>query len=311
MRSIYTFNFNFHLTSLFELETRQIFGKETTDKVLFTDIKVDASISPFIKTRFDILFSCDDYSSLLQKVKAASLHKEGFKAEYLILPGDKTDYKERLNKLRDIGMRIEGFPDYKDPTIIYSICQTEESWYFGILEKHNTDWYKHKNKPHSFSNSLSMDLAKSLVCISSKGDKSVSILDGCCGVGTVMLEGCVAGFQIEGCDISKHSTHYTAQNLSHYGYQAAIHHCDIGELRNNYDTTIIDLPYNLYSYSDDTITLNIISSAAKISQRVVIVSISDIKEVIHQSNMKVIDYCEVKKKGKSTFKRNIWVCEGV
>lgn len=305
---IYTFNFNFHLMSLFQLETRQIFGKEAHRKLLFSEKKIDPSISPFIKYKFDILFTANNYSDLLNQLESLEISKEGFKAEYLVLDGDNTDYRERLNKLRDIGMRIEGLPNYKNPTIIYSICKTDDSWYFGILEKHNRDWYKHKNKPHSFSNSLSMDIAKSLVCIASKGDKSVPLLDGCCGVGTVMLEACIAGFTIEGCDISPNSTRYAAQNLSYYGYQATIHHKDIKDLLGTYDTVIIDLPYNLYSYSDDAITSNIIASAASISKRVIIVSITDISDVIHETNMRIIDFCTVEKKGKSTFKRSIWVC---
>ena len=33
------------------------------------------------------------------------------------MDGDTTEYAERLNKLRDIGYAIEGYPDYYKPTI--------------------------------------------------------------------------------------------------------------------------------------------------------------------------------------------------
>lgn len=277
--------------------------------MLFSDKEVDPSISPFIKRRFDIHFSANTYEQLLDGVKQENIMIEGFKAEYTILGEDSTSYAERLNKLRDVGMRIQGIPNYLQPTRIYSICQYMGIWYFGTLAKHDTSWYKHKDKPHSFSNSLGMELAKSLVCIASEGNKDVSLLDGCCGVGTVMLEGCISDFQIEGCDISSHSTQYAAQNLTHYGYSARVHHCDINELDEQYEAAILDLPYNFYSYSDDAITANIIQSASRLAKKLVIVSLADIENVITQFSMKVTDFCTVEKKGKSKFQRNIWVCQ--
>ncbi|MGB1037816.1 MAG: TRM11 family SAM-dependent methyltransferase [Bacteroidia bacterium] len=306
---IYTFNFDFHLTELFELETRQIFGKEATSKMLFSNKEIDPSISPFIKSRLDIQFGESSYETLLIRIKKLEIKKEGFKAEYVVLHGDKTDYLERLNKLRDVGMRIEGYPDYEQPSIIYSICHYEGMWYFGILNKHDTSWYRHKSKPHSFSNSLGMDIAKSLVCIASKGEKTTKLIDTCCGVGTVMLEACIAGFDIEGCDISPNATKYTELNLSHYNYSATVHCSDINQLKGPYDTAIVDLPYNFYSYSDESITANITQSAAKLASRIVIVSTADIRLHLEKNKMKVIDYCTVVKKGKSTFSRSIWVCE--
>lgn len=306
---IYTFNFDFHLTELYELETRQIFGTEATSKMLFSNQKIDPSISPFIKCRFDIHFSDHSYENLLIRIKKLELKKEGFKAEYVVLHGDETDYPERLNKLRDVGMRIDGYPDYEKPTIIYSICRHKDLWYFGILNKHDTRWYRHKTKPHSFSNSLGMDIAKSLVSIASRGDTSQKLIDTCCGVGTVMLEACIVGCDIEGCDISPNASKYTKLNLSHYGYSAVVHCSDINQLERQYDTAIVDLPYNFYSYSDEGITANIIQSAAHIAQRIIIVSTDDIGTHLERNKLKVTDYCTVVKKGKSTFSRSIWVCE--
>ena len=154
-----------------------------------------------------------------------------------------------------------------------------------------------------------MDVAKSLVCNASQGNKSTTLLDACCGVGTVLLEACIAGFNIAGCDIDFNATKYTKQNLTYYNYTADVHYSDIKDHNTQYDAAIIDLPYNLYSYSSDAIMANIIASTAKLTNRVVIVSISDIKAEIQKSGLKVTDYCSIVKKGKSTFTRKIWICE--
>ena len=292
-----------------KLESRQIFNEELLDKLLFSNLKVDPSISAFIKNRFEISISADSYSGLLEKLKEENVCATGFKAEYMVLEGDPTEYTERLKKLKDIGTIIEGKPDVQNPSIIYSICNTKDIWYFGVLIKRKTDWRKHINKPYSFSNSLCIHIAKTLASVASKGDKTTKLLDACCGVGTVLLEACYSGLSIEGCDINLKSIKHTTQNLEHYKYTSTVHCMDVKDLTQQYDAAIIDLPYNLYSYSDDVITTNIIESAVKLSARIVIVSKSDIKAAITKSGLKIIDFCTVEKRGRSTFTRSIWVCE--
>jgi len=291
------------------MESRQIFDKEDKNKLLFSNVKIDPSISSFIKNRFEIILSSENYSELLNQIKKENIQVEEFKVEYLVLDRDTTAYTERLKKLRDIGYRIEGEPNYYSPSITYSICNYKSVWYFGILIKKNTDWLKHKKKPYSFSNSIDMNIAKTLVSIASKGNKTYQLLDGCCGVGTVMLEACIAGFKIDGCDINWKACKHTRQNLTHYNYTATVYCSDVKDLNQKYDAVIIDLPYNLYAYSDDTIISNIIESTAKLTARLVIVSISDITNLIRNSGFKISDYCNVGKTGKTKFVRKIWVCE--
>ncbi len=306
---IYSFKYDVHNRNLCKLESRQLFAKEENNNLLFSNVKIDPSISPFIKNRFEIISSSEDYSNLLENIQKENIHIDGFKAEYLILDGDTIGYTERLNKLRDVGYRIEGDPDYYSPSIIYSICYYKNIWYFGILIKHNPDWNKHKKKPCSFSSSINMDIGKTLVSMASKGNKTKQLLDACCGVGTIMLEACISGFNIEGCDINWKACKHTRQNLAHFNYTANVYRSDIKDLDKMYDAIIIDLPYNLYAYSNDEIILNIIASAAKLSNRVMIVSISDIETLIKKSGLEISDFCAVTKTGKSKFTRNIWVCE--
>ncbi len=308
-RYIYSFNYDYHHAELCKLESRHIFNEAVLNKFLFSNIKVDPSISSFIKNRFEISISEDSYSRLLDKLKEKNICCQGFKAEYMLLEGDPTEYTERLKKLKDIGILIEGKPDVQNPSIIYSICNSNDIWHFGVLVKRNTDWRKHKNKPYSFSNSLCIHIAKTLVSLASKGNRTTKLLDACCGVGTVMLEACYAGLSIEGCDINLKSIKHTKQNLEHYKYTSRVYCMDVKDLTQKYDAAIIDLPYNLYSYSDDVITSNIIESTVKLSSRIVIVSKSDIEAVIKKSGLKIIDFCTVEKRGRSMFTRSIWVCE--
>lgn len=306
---LYSFKYDVHHTELFNLETRQIFGEEAASKVLFSDVKIDPSVSPFTKNRLKIVLSAEVYTDFLKKIEGQNIHAEGFNVEYLILNGDETAFPERRKKAKDTGYRITGEPDFENPTITYAVCHFEGVWYFGILETHNPDWHKHKQKPCSFSNSISMTIAKTLVSLAAKGNKSIKLLDACCGVGTVMLEACCAGFQITGCDINWKAAKHSRENLAFFNYNSAVFCTDIADHKTLYDAAIIDLPYNLYSYSNDAISQGIINATAKLTNRLVIVSIADIKSMITESGFGIVDLCTVEKKGKSTFTRKIWICE--
>ena len=306
---IYSFRYDNTESELCKLESKYIFNKEDENKLLFSDIKAEPSSSAFIKSRLDIISFSKDYSWLINEIKAASICIEGFKVEYLVFDGDTTEYAERLEKLKDIGYSIEGNPDYYSPKITYALCCFEDVWCFGILIKNKFDWHKHKQKPFSYSNSISINIAKALVNIASNANKEKKLLDACCGVGTIMLEACFAGNNIEGCDINWKVCRSARENLSHFNYTATVYRSDIKDIIKRYDAAIIDLPYNLLSCATDQDILHIIESTAEITDRLVIVSTSDITGLISKAGFNIADYCSVSKRGKTSFKRKIWVCE--
>jgi len=308
-KHIYSFSYDNTEGELCKLESRHIFNKEEKNRQLFSDIKVEPSSSAYIKKRLDVISFSDDYATLITEVKKESICVEGFKVEYLVLDCDTTAYADRLKKLKDIGFSIEGDPDYYNPTITYGLCSYEDIWYFGILIKDNFEWHKHNKKPCSFSNSISVSIAKALVSIATKADKEKKIIDACCGVGTIMLEACFVGNEIDGCDINWKASRDARINLSHFNYTSTVYRSDIKDISLRYDAAILDLPYNLYSRSSDDEVLHIIQSSAELSDRLIIVSTSDITDFIIGTGYRIADHCSVSKRGKANFARKIWVCE--
>ena len=142
-----------------------------------------------------------------------------------------------------------------------------------------------------------------------KTNKETKLLDACCGVGTIMLEACFAGNNIEGCDINWKVCRQARENIAHFNYTANVYRSDIKDITNRYDVAIIDLPYNLLSNVTDNDVLHIIQSATKITDRLVIVSTADITNLINHTGFKISDYCNVSKRGKTKFARKVWVCE--
>ncbi len=306
---LYAFRYHETESALCNLEAKYIFKNQDENKLLFSDRKIDPSNSAFIKNRLDIISSSTDYDQLIKDIKKKEIQYEGFKVEYIIFEGDKTRYADRLTKLKDIGYSIDGIPDYYTPTITYALCNYFGTWCFGILIKNNFDWLKHKKKPYSYSNSISIDIAKALVNIAAETNKEKTLLDACCGVGTIVLEACFAGYNIEGCEINWKVCNNAKKNIAHFNYKTKIEHCDIKEIRKWYDAAIIDLPYNLSSYASNLDIQHIVESTALITNRMVIVSISDISNLISRVGFKIVDHCTIRKKGKTAFARKIWVCQ--
>jgi len=308
---IYSFNYENIEKELCRLESKYVFNQEEKNKLIFSDKKVAPSSSAFIKRRLDIISFSKEYSELIHKIKKENIHIEGFKVEYLVFEGDTIEYSERLEKLRDIGYSIEGIHDYYSPKKTYALSYYQGIWYFGDLIKNNLAWLKHKQKPYSFSNSISVNIAKALVNIAAKADKEKKLLDACCGVGTILLEACFAGNTIEGCDINQKICMSAQENLAYFNYTAHIYHSDIKHISKRYEAAIVDLPYNLFTSATDSDILHIIESAAEITDRLVIVSTSDITNLINNIGFTIVDYCSVPKRGKTNFARKIWVCEKI
>lgn len=305
---LYFFNCDTNERELCKLESKYLFGEEEQDKLLHSVIEIEPSRSAFIKKRMDVLSSSVIYEDLLDEIGGMSISSEGFKIEYIVLDQDDTSYADRLSKLRDFGFRIEGDPDYHHPKQTFALCRFQGHWFFGELIKNGFDWHKHNQKPCSYSNSLSSAMAKSLLNVASQGNLNASILDGCCGVGTILLEACFAGFTIDGCEINEKIAEDARKNLAHFQYVANVYHSDIKDISGRYDAVVLDLPYNLFSHADDYQLLQIIQSAARLSQRILILSLSDVSPLIAAANLQVIEAVSLTKRRKANVTRKIWLC---
>jgi tRNA G10 N-methylase Trm11 len=152
-------------------------------------------------------------------------------------------------------------------------------------------------------------MAKVLINVASKGDSSKQLIDTCCGVGTVLLEGIFAGYNICGWEINPKVAELARLNLDHYQYDAKIVTGDMKDIKEHYDVVIVDLPYNNFSHFDEEKQWDIIRHAKQIANRMILVTSTDIKEKLYAEKLEIIDYCRAEKTIKGDFARYIWICE--
>lgn len=310
MNFLYSINHSPQEKDLAHLEMRTFFPKtwkeNIENKLVFSSMKIDPSDSPFIKARLEVIFKNSDFSKILEFLEREKIQEDGFKVEYFKLEHDNITYPERIEKCRKIGMGIIGTPKMTDYKKLFGITLYKNMWILGVYEKNSFSWYQRVDKPHSYSNSLDTKLAKTLVNLAIDGDKKHSIIDVCSGVGTIVIEGLSMGANILGCEINGVIAENANNNLIHYGFSPCVANLDMHEIKGLFHSSILDIPYGIFSHITPTEQQGLIDSCKKISKRLILISFENLEHMIIHSGFKILDWA-ILRKGK--FQRYIWVCQ--
>ncbi|WP_019639282.1 TRM11 family SAM-dependent methyltransferase [Paenibacillus fonticola] len=306
---IYTYACHENEQRLCEMELAALFGHSAdTEGYVATDRRIDPGRSPFISYRVDILFAEDDLDSLASQAAELDLKGATFKVVCMKLGGMLAlSYEEQRELERKIGGRIRGKADMRKPEVTFGLMYIERRWLFGICEKAESVWLRHKSKPRNYSTGLSTAVARALVNIAVPDPHAVKAIDPCCGMGNVLIEALSMGIDIVGRDINPLAVRGARINLRHFGYgDDRVSLGDLNEVVELYDAAIVDMPYNLCSVLSPEERGEMLHSIKKFSQRSVIVSTEQLEKEIVGAGFCIRDYGTV---SKSSFVRHIWVCE--
>ncbi|MGL5869014.1 TRM11 family SAM-dependent methyltransferase [Clostridium chrysemydis] len=303
--NLYILNYPENEEELCALECRVLFNKESKGKYLFSNYNFDASNSPFIKSALRIKIYKNSLEEVIEEIKEKNISYENFKVIYLRLEDCDISYKERLESVYKVGMAVNGIANIKNPSITLGLVKVQNYWLFGEFDKNNCLWHIHDKKPKSYSNSLSFRVAKSLINIGIGRDRNLKVIDPCCGVGTVILEGLFMGIDIEGVEIKPQIASDCKRNLEFFNYKDVITKGNIKDIEKVYDVSIIDIPYGVFTPTTKEEQELIINSARKISKKLILISFENMDEMLHQAGFKVVDSASF---SKGNFIRYISVC---
>jgi tRNA G10 N-methylase Trm11 len=298
---LYKFKYTSGDEQLCMLEEKYLFGRCPSDKYLFTEGYVDVNRSPFVKYCIRVILQGNSLEELVNKVIITRLSFDSFKVKYEDVL-DELEFQEKRDAEYAVGYEIIGQADVHNPCIVLGLTCINGIWYLGEYIKSTGIWHKHDHKPRKYSNSLPSIFARAVVNIASGQDKECRIIDPCCGIGTVVLEGISMGINIIGSDINYKVVRGARENLSFFGYPDVVSKTNIHEIEGHYDVAIIDLPYGIMSETSEERQLGIVSSAGRIAGRVIVVSIKDMSQLLENAGFTIIDGCEV---SKGIFKRYI------
>jgi tRNA G10 N-methylase Trm11 len=306
---IYTYAYTPDEESLCYLEMRSLFGHDTQTKILKSTININPSRSPFIKERIEVLFEGNELSDIFEQTAVINMKELTFKVIFVKINDQaanvKVEYQQKREIEREVGLIIEGEADVHHPDVTFGLVPFQGKWYFGLYEKSDAVWLRHLKKPREYSTALSTRVARAVANIAVPNPQGIKAIDPCCGIGTVLVEALSMGIDIVGRDINPLVVLGSRENIAHFGLTGEVDLGPIAEVTENYDVTIIDMPYNLYTHATPEDQLSIIKSARPFSKKLVVVTIENIDHMIHEAGFEIVDRCVAK---KGVFSREILVC---
>ena len=306
---IYTYVHHVDEYDLCRMEMRSFFNVDSQSNFIISNIEVNPSRSPFIQDRLEVLYEENSIDNIKELVTNLIVNANTYKVVCLnnfdIGETIKIPQPERRLIEREIGLCIEGEPDLKFPEVVFGLILIDGRWYFGIHSKSESIWRKHLHKPHSYSTALSTRVARAVANIAVPQPQNIRAIDPCCGIGTVIIEALSMGIDIEGRDMNPLVCNGSRKNIAYFGLQGKITLGPISEVTEHYDVAIIDLPYNLFTHSSREDQFEIVKHARRIADKVVIVTIETIDDLLADAGLVIVDRCIAK---KQRFLRQILLC---
>lgn len=292
---------------LCNMEMRSIFRKEPKEKYLFSEKNFDPSRSPFIKLQIKSIYIEKNLEDIIRKIKEDKVSYDDFKVNYIKSEDGDVSYEERLKAVKEIGFVVTGFPDIHNPKIELAITKVKGKWIFGELIKNNFKWQRHNDKPHSYSNAVPLRMARALVNIAVGDNRELTLVDPCCGVGTVVIEALDLGINVKGYEISKPIACNARNNIEFLGYnREIITSGDMHNINEVFDVAIVDIPYGLFSPVTLKEQVDIINTSRRIARKLVIITFEDMDNLITSAGFKILEKCYMT---KGNMIRQISICE--
>ncbi|MCD7808032.1 MAG: hypothetical protein LUH02_01715, partial [Erysipelotrichaceae bacterium] len=254
---------------------------------------IDYTRSPYIRGCLDIMFTHASFDDIVQDITDNNLYYLDFKVIYLKNDITHVHYQESIDKCKAAALPISGSVNMHHPQTIFAITKIENLWYFGIYHEKSL-WNKHYDKPHSYSHSLNLRDARAIVNIAIGQNLNKTIVDPCCGVGTVVLEALGMGLNIKGFDINRYVSYQARLNLEYYGYDPLlIQRKDMRKITDIYDVTILDIPYGIYSPFTYEQQLDLLQHVT--SNELVLVSHISMNKELENLDYDIIDQAKINK----------------
>ncbi len=306
---LYTYNCYEEERSLCALEMRSLFGREPQASMVESHVKIDPSRSPFMKERISVIYEEESFQNLLKQVATLQVTGETFKVIYVKTSGPSKTEQEGFENRRaiekEIGLHINGVADIHHPQRLFGVMVVNGRWVLGDYVKSESIWFRHQQKPHSYSTALNTRVARAVVNIAIPNPNGIKAIDPCCGIGTVLVEALSMGINIVGSDRNPLVLGGARENIVYFGLTGEVTLKDIRDVTNEYDVAIIDLPYNLCSVITPEEQTEMLQSARRFAKKVVVVTVESIDEILVNAGFVITDRAVIK---KMSFTREVIVC---
>ena len=169
---------------------------------------------------------------------------------------------------------------------------------FGeVVAETDASYRRHDSKPWTTSSSLDGRFARALVNLV---PTARSVLDPCCGAGSIVLEAAALGLEAHGVDWKPAMVGMTRENLAHFGYAATVVQADSRLHHQVADAIVADLPYGHAIEADEPTIRAILERGAELAPEAVYVARADITLWLRAAGYSEVEVCTVRKRAGFT-----------
>lgn len=246
----------------------------------------------YIRHGVRILACGETLDRLIENLRLTSFAGDDFRIEFLRLSKQATvDHWEAILAVADA---MPYYPNLDEPRHRFLLAAHECGFWFGeILTSSDHTYRQHETRPYSTSSALPSQLARALINLVTPSAQT--ILDPCCGTGSILLEACALGATAFGVDWNPRMVIMSRRNLEHFGYAADVEYTDAREWSRPADAVVTDLPYGNKLEMSEVIIRGILDRAAALTPVVVCVAGCDISNWFHRAGYHDIEVFRVPK----------------
>lgn len=279
---------------LMELVTAECFAltASTPDLhgIAVSEMCVDARRGAYLKSCTKVLFQATSVAELCTKIHAADLHADAFRVSVVKKPRNLQVSTTELG--RQIGGVIGGKPNLTQPKVVFPTVVTADRLWFGrLLSESDGAWQAHNRRPHVTSSSLPARLARVLVNLVLGSPLTTgaefTLLEPCCGTGTIVISAAHLGVKTVGYDINPRMVGATSKNLAHFGLKAAVHLGDAREIRGEFSAIATDLPYGIALVKDTFRDAEILANLRHCAPKIGLIDIRDMRQPLADAGYRI------------------------
>jgi tRNA G10 N-methylase Trm11 len=238
----------------------------------------------------------DTTQALIADLIRQSFSADRFRIECISLSERVSTHKQ--DAILAVADAINGAPDLNHPQQRFLLIAHESGFYFGeILAESARSYQKHDAKPFRTSSSLPSQLARALVNLTYPAR---SILDPCCGTGSILLEACAIGVIAFGMDRNPKMVGMTRRNLLHFRYEAVVQRGDAAQCTHTIEAVVTDLPYGRFLEHDENNIKVILRQMAVLAPLGIYLAEQDISAWLQKAGYQKVDVYRVRKRAGMT-----------
>lgn len=267
------------LTALVAAECIALTGSTpNTHGIAISEECIDVRRGAYLKSCSELLFEAASVAELCAHIRSVSLHADEFRVSVVKKPRNLNVNSMEL--ARDIGAVIGGRANLSQPHVTFlAVITTEQIWFGRLLSESDNMWLAHDQRPHVTSSSLPSRLARVLVnLVARPGD---SLLDPCCGTGTIVMSAAHSGIRTVGYDNNLRMVGATTKNLQHFGLTADVALGDARHVHGQFNAVATDLPYGINLAKDNSQDAEILANLRTCAPKAGFIDLRDLTKPLN------------------------------